>query len=296
MEQTGFNSFLVYFDIKEGIPLTPERYKIYQPKFKHKDEIEDIESNSLIAAESFSIQLNNYTKIKKYIWWLSVSYADRSPQSNIRKIKNLIKVTLRLREKPTNHFNFSIQDCINLCGSKYAYQFLEKRGIKNVKYLIEPISKPFLETPTNNHYERNNIILYNPAKPSKTMKKLLDHNKFNFKLLQGYNTSELSELYQKAKLYIDFGLFGGPERMPKEAVYFGCTILVGKRNAAKNNYDVAIPNKYKIKKIDDLQKIEKRINYMLNHYDQNIDDFKPFQNQIRNLENNFIQQIAKIFT
>ena len=52
--------------------------------------------------------------------------------------------------------------------------------------------------------------------------------------------------YTEAKLYIDLGEFGGPERIPKEAVYFGCNIIVANHNAAANDFDVAIPQEYKI--------------------------------------------------
>ena len=36
---------------------------------------------------------------------------------------------------------------------------------------------------------------------------------------------EISDLFRKVKLYVDFGNFPGPERLPKEAVYNGVNNL-----------------------------------------------------------------------
>jgi hypothetical protein len=83
--------------------------------------------------------------------------------------------------------------------------------------------------------------------------------------------------------------------MPKEAVYFGCTILVGKRNAAKNNFDVAISDKYKIKKYNNLEVVKKKIHSMLDNYDTNVGDFELFRDKINNLETTFMRQIEEIF-
>lgn len=295
MELAGLNAYLVYFKIQKDVPLMPERYKIYNPKFKERDEIEDNNQNLLIAAESYSDQLNGFSYIQKCIWWLSVHYAAYVPYTKMRIIKNFIKDTLKLREKSESHFDYSLKDCYHFCGSKYAYHFLKKRGLKNIYYLIEPISKPFLDYKDWKFNKREDVILYNPAKPSELMSKLLERGSFKFKPLTGYTPAELAEYYQQAKLYVDFGLFPGPERMPKEAVYFGCAILVAKRNAAKNNSDLAIPDKYKITRLKDIEFVEKRIQLMLDNYESIINDFKPFQTQIQHLEKNFIQQIKALF-
>jgi hypothetical protein len=296
MEMVGFDAYLVYFKAKKDIPLMPERYKIYNPRFKKEDEIDDNTNNILIAAETYSNQLNGFIHIQKCIWWLSVNYAAYVPHSTIRIIKNLIKDTLKLRKKPEKRFDYSLKDCKHICGSKYAYEFLRKRGLKNIHYCVEPISKQFLEYKDWKSYKRNNVILYNPAKPSELMLKLLERKNFEFLPLQGYTPAELAEYYQQAKLYVDFGIFAGPERMPKEAVYFGCTILVGKRNAAKNNWDVAIPDKYKIARMEDIEFVENRIRFMLDNYDRNSNDFKPFRDKIELLEVNFIKQLKESFS
>lgn len=294
MEKVNLTAYIVYFNTTVGINPTADRYKIYEPKIKKLEDIEDNENNLLIAPESSSILLNNCKRIKKCIWWLSVYYYDNPPLKRFQRFKNRIKKVVGMYEDP-NRFNFSIKDCLNLCGSKYTYEFLKKQGVRNAQYLVEPISKVFLDYKETDELQRDNVILYNPGKPSEIMTRLLESNEFEFNALKGYSVSELIDVYRKAKLYIDFGNFGGPERMPKEAVYFGCTILVGKRNAARNNFDVAILNKYKIKKYNDLDLVKQKIYYMLDNYETNIGDFEFFREKIKNMESNFVKQIEDIF-
>jgi len=221
MGKVNLNAYLVYFNTMNDVNPMPDRYKIYEPKVKNIEEIVDVESNIVIAPESSSILLNNYNKMKKCIWWLSVDYYDNPPQKRIRKIKNFVKILLGMKKKEVDRFQFSIHDCLNLCGSKYTYKFLKKQRVKEIKYLVEPISKEFLDYQYNGNNQRDNIILYNPAKPSKIMDRLLECNEFEFKPIRDYSPYQLIDVYRKAKLYIDFGNFGGPERIPKEAVFFG---------------------------------------------------------------------------
>jgi len=294
MEAVKLNAYLVYYGNSKN-NLTPDRYLIYNPKIKTIDEIIDIETNYIIVPENNTLLLNDFFKIRKCIWWLSVGFYDNPPMNFSEKIKNEIKYILGYKQKEKSKYNFNLHDCLNLCGSLYAFNYLTKLGVKNQKFLIEPISKEFLECKKKNDFERDEVILYNPSKTSVIMKKLLERKEFVFLPLQGYNIDQLIDIYSKAKLYIDFGDFNGPERIPKEAVYFGCSILVGKKNAAKNSFDVAIPNKYKIKNYNNVDLVSRKIRDMLFNYEKNIKEFDEFKIKISKLEVNFINQISEIF-
>lgn len=127
------------------------------------------------------------------------------------------------------------------------------------------------------------------------MKKLLKQGRFEFVAIQGMNPSQISELLRSVKLYIDFGEFPGPERIPKEAVYNGAEIIVGRRNAACNNFDINIPEKYKIRKYTNLEIVSDAIEKILTEYENNYHDFDEFRNQIAALEANFLQAIQAIW-
>lgn len=139
------------------------------------------------------------------------------------------------------------------------------------------------------------MVLYNPSKPSATAAELLKRNDISFLPLKGYSPEELIALFRRSKLYIDFGEFGGPERLPKESVLNGTLLLVGKRAAAVNDFDVAIPDKYKMENYADVEAVAEKIKYMLANYDGLIDDFAPFRKKIEGLKDGFVDSIRKIF-
>jgi hypothetical protein len=295
MEQVNLKAFLVYFNALVDVDPTPDRYRIYKPKTKNIEEVIDEESNIVIVPESNISLLIDFKRMRKCIWWLSVSFYEYLPQKRSLNIKKNIKILLGKREKEVREIQFPIKDCLNLCASKYTYEFLKEQKVKESKFLVEPISKQFLDWEKSEDFERDSVILYNPSKPSEIMTRLLECDEFKFKPIKGYSPYELIEVYRKAKLYIDFGDFGGPERIPKEAVYFGCNILVGKRNASKNDFDVAIPDNYKIKKYNELDLVKNRIREILDNYESDKSDFDPFREKIKNLELNFMKQIQEIF-
>jgi hypothetical protein len=295
MDTVGLDAYIVYFNVTEGIDPMPKVYDIYGKKRKKLTEIEDSKDNILLTAESSIAMLNGFKHIQKYIWWLSVNWFDFNALTYSILFKHKIKKFIGKESDISTYCKFKLKDCIHVCGSKYAYEHVLSLGIKNVGYLVEPISKAFLESNNQSDYERNDIILYNPAKPSKIMSQLLDDGKFQFKALTNMTPNELIEAYKQAKLYIDFGHFGGPERMPKEAVFFGCCILVGRRNAAENDFDVAIPEQYKIKDVDNLDIVKSSIDDLLINYDKYINDFLPFKAKINEFESTFTRQINNIF-
>lgn len=294
MEQLGLDAYLVYYETTDGLDPMPVEYTTYGIKRKSLNEIEDNENNILISAESGTIMLNGFKHIKKYIWWLSVNWFDYKPLTSRILLKHKIYKLFGKETNISTYCNFELKSCTHLCGSKYAYEYVMKLGLK-AAYLVEPISKVFLETDNNSDYKRDNIILYNPAKPSDIMNRLLAEKRFQFKPLTKMTTVELIDAYKHAKLYVDFGHFGGPERMPKEAVYFGCCILVGRRNAAINDFDVAIPEQYKIEDYNNIDMVNSKIEDMLQNFKAYRDDFIPFQMKISSLEDNFMEQMKKLF-
>ena len=104
------------------------------------------------------------------------------------------------------------------------------------------------------------------------------------------------KMYQKAKVYMDFGTFPGAERIPKEAVINGCCIITGKYGASAFYKDVPINDEYKIDaKEENIDKIILSIKDLFDNYDEKIKDYEEYRNTVLNLENNFIKQIKGVF-
>lgn len=305
LNQKGYDSWIVYYSDNEKEFSTPEKYKQYKPKTCLISEIDQNMHNIVVVPESATYLLERFDNIQKVVWWLGLVAHDRR-QPFILLLKSIYKCLLQKSIAPfllqMHRFKYylgnklSKDDSIeHACGSKYAYETVSKK-YKRVYYLVEPISKDFLELgPSNLTKNRKNAVAYNPAKKSITMKKLLKRAEFSFIPIKNMTPNQIANTFNTVKLYVDFGEFGGPERMPKEAVYNGCTILVADHNAASNDFDVAIPQKYKIKNYKNINMVSLKIKEMLENYENNIVDFIPFKQKIEGLEESFKQSIEEVF-
>lgn len=305
MDNLGYDVYMCYYD---GGKIA-DRYKIYNvTKFIELAQIEDNESHVIIVPEKLTYLLKNFDKIRKCIWWLGIKLYDgreTMPRNFVARLKSLLididyKIYLIFKFSLYQYFKESkyIIQCndYNLCGSKYAYDWVNRR-YKNVKLFVEPISVEFLKKglATNlNSQSRKDTVLYNPSKYSSVQATLISRSKFEYIPIKNLNISEMIELFREAKLYVDFGEFGGPERLPKETVYNGTLLLVANHNAAKNDFDIAIPHQYKID-TSNVVDVEIKIKEMLDNYNKIIEDFGFFRDKINSLEINFVNTIKVIF-
>lgn len=311
LTKLGYNAKISYYGNEKAT--CPELYKKYSPSVTPLCDIPDERQNVVVCPESSTYLLERYNRAQKCVWWLSYGYYDNAKVLKMPfkvKFKNAVKHILNLFLPKNKKFIYSKNkkernrayvdgSTINLCGSKYAYTQIERnhKHIRKKAMFVEPLSPEFLreEYVPLTSKGRSDAVLYNPSKPSDVMERLLKRDDISFLPLKGYSPEELISLFNKSKLYIDFGNFGGPERLPKESVLNGTLLLVGKRGAAVNDFDVAIPDKYKVENYDDDEAVAQRIKYMLANYDELIADFAPFRKKIQNLEKEFLKEIAEIF-
>lgn len=315
MVKQGFNCKIAYLaDTINGLEI-PEPYRIYINDMYLFKNVKDVEENNVIIPESLSFLSHKFKKANVYIWWLSVDnnlvdfswykrvfYLFTSPL-RILKHKQLYKCsvftkiinTMLCREYS---FNNERENVIHLCASYYALDIIGRKTQKKVNKCIEPISYIFLDKYKKEIIEciRNDTILYNPKKSGLIVEKLKQrYPSYEFKPLVNMTQQQLIEAYKKAKLYIDFGPFPGAERIPKEAVLYGCTIITGRRGASNYHGDVPIPDKYKFMNDNDLENIASMINFCLKNYDLCYPDFDEYRSTVLALESNFEKAINTIF-
>ncbi|MFN3786827.1 MAG: hypothetical protein ACK4SW_00305 [Sulfurihydrogenibium azorense] len=107
---------------------------------------------------------------------------------------------------------------------------------------------------------------------------------------------EVIKTLRKAKVYIDFGFFPDPERIPKEAAMMGCCVITGKRGSAAFFEDVSIPDKYKFEdKEENIPKIVKKIKDCFENFEERYKDFDYYRQVIRNGPKRFIEDLKNIF-
>ena len=149
-----------------------------------------------------------------------------------------------------------------------------------------------------NNTTKENIILYNPVKGKKVTQKLIDNNRdYNFIALENLSNIQVQELFNRAKLYIDFGNHPGKDRMPREAVMANCCIITGKRGSASNEVDIPILHKYKF---NDLKPIDNGlfrslVNNILTDFEANLCNFNDYKKSIISEKRIFQKQVKTIF-
>lgn len=308
----GMKAVICYCARKKDISGVPEPYKRYFADFECVKNIIDSSQNIIVCPETLMFYTRKIKNAKIYVWRLSVDFSFYK-RDFLNRFKYLLTYPLRYilrhsREKGharenliyyafSRSYNFKKElDVIHLCASYYAYDYVSKRSSKKVEFLIEPISKFFLEN-RDVVEKKENIVIYNPKKNGKFLQKIIKEAKnISFIPLIGLNQLELINMYSKAKVYIDFGFFPGAERMPKEAVLYDCLIITGKKGASNFYEDVVISDTYKFEeKAENIQKIINLINRMFMEYDDMLIDFQNYKKRVLELEESFVCDLKCIF-
>lgn len=312
LNNLNFDAKIVYFAYSKKHEFRiPDAYKIYLSDFIVEKDFIDKEENIVILPEHAVDKLKYLKKSKVFVWWLSVdNNVNRSSffwkifffatlPARVVKNWNYYKkrfgeAVVKTLQAKTYSFKNEKDNVEHICASYYAYEFVSKRTTKKVSLCIEPISKLFLDRYSlqREHLEcadRCDAILYNPKKSGKFVEKLAAlAPDLIFLPLKNMNQEQLVEKYVTSKLYVDFGPFPGAERMPKEAVLFGCCIITG-RNGASNHYgDVPIPDEYKYADYANRPDLVlDKIRDVLKNYSAKTKDFETYRNTVLDLEENF---------
>ena len=301
-------AYIVYTGKNNNIKL----YQQYNVKYATK--VEENENNLLIVPETMTSELCKYKKIKKCIFWLSKenfiiprkedhykNYKNKYP--NIPGLYFIIYLLSCIRDKRWRKYRFWSykNDILHLYNCEYAHQYLLEKGVNenNTQYLCGPIAEEYFIQNVDLE-KKENIVAYNPKKGLEFTKKLIEYVKsknenIEFIPIQNMNVNQIIELLKKAKIYIDFGNFPGPERMPREAVTLKCCIITGRNGASDNNIDVPIPDDYKFEdKEENLEKIYLKIKDIMENYKEYLNDFEKYRNKVKNQRDLFKVNIERI--
>ena len=274
------------FHIKYKIP---DEYGIYNVE---QCDFEDNNENIIILPE---VSTRYAWKIKKSmtgVWWLSVDNYYRKKRDNAVKDQiKYLKDLIRLRLMPI----FLMRKYLHFVQSQFAFEHLKDHNLTSnlLSDYLNPIH--FKE----HNIIKENIILYNPVKGKKITQKLIYDNKdFNFIALEKLTNEQVQMLFERAKLYIDFGNHPGKDRMPREAVMANCCIITGKRGSAKNNIDIPILSKYKLDDHDDIDNnlFRSIVNNIFSNFEMNLNNYTDYKNKIINEKDVFQKQVKTIFT
>ncbi len=253
-KQRNVHARLWYWSIHGGDPV-PDAFRGYGCGYVA--ELPKGYDGVVVVPEIWANEVLRFEGCKKAVYWLGVdAYASWTP--------------------PEKHGEFLKDDTIlHIAQSEYARDFLEKLGVRRVMKLVDVLNADFYE-----EYEeapRGDVVLYNPAKMTPFMHSLMKAcSGVTFKPIQGMTREEVISTMRSSKLYLDFGAFPGRERIPREAVMCGCCIITSRIGSAGFFEDFPHSDKFE-SKTGHIWAIRRRIQYVLEHYDECRRDFGFFR-------------------
>lgn len=187
-------------------------------------------------------------------------------------------------------------DTIHIANSQYATQYLRGLGIEPVR-IPDCLNDVFYHQ-YEDTFNRVDEVLYNPVQVKMTlfqqqvMAKATTQLGIRFKPLEGYTTNEIIDTFRHSKLYIDFGVFSGRERLPREAVMCGCCILTSNKGTAGYYSDNTIPKEYKLTDVDSAVEM---IRHILTNYDNCKHSFDEYREALKTDRKLYPIQVRRLY-
>nr|WP_199158648.1 hypothetical protein [Pedobacter sp. ASV2] len=296
----GMNAKMYYFPIVDrNIDPVHPFYKVYNVPYVTT--LENSTSNFLILPETSPevIFKKEFSKIKKVIWWLSVTNYYKMLAPIIRRTKRKPSYWIRKLYAPIEFATLEKikqMDIANIGHSYFSMDHLVKAGIKPTGQISDYMNHQFFKR-VNNQIEKEDIIIYNPVKNGEYLQKIIAKTpSLNWIALKGLTPEEVADKMNKAKLYVDFGYHPGKERMPREACIMRCCMIIGKEGSAAFNQDMPILDKYRFYKTDDnIDAIIETINSCLKNYEEEIINFIPYRDVLYHEEQEFEASVKTVF-
>lgn len=305
---TGFGqeAYLVYVDQGRIAPGTkvPAMYRKYRVQVS--DGVEDSPENLLVLPEIYFDFIYQFPAIRIACWWMSV---DNHYYSAC--LRDMLRFPWGMKERKDILYRYLVQGVrfrnsvadlrrqsdriIHLYQSAYALDHLTSLGFRNVAPLSDYIHPDLFST---SQVPKEDIILFNPKKGKKYTERLqVLLPDYTFIPLQGLSRLELNGLFDRAKLYVDFGPFPGKDRIPREAVLHGCCLITGRFGASAFQEDLPIPESYKIdlRVRDSWQSILSLVNDIFDDYPSRRKDFDLMRERIGAERETFLQEVKALF-
>lgn len=276
LNELKYNAFMIYHSGGQNLVRNGKHPVYNKYNTQYAEDIEDDVDNVIIFPEiyvnpAWGHDVLNwiYTKSCQIgLWWLA-AFDHNHSLNNIRpNVIHLVECHYALLSlKENNIIGYMLSDYIN-------------DDYKNIQY---------------DKKNKDNILLYNPVKGMHITHQILKRlSNIHTIPICNMNNSQIINLINRSKVYIDFGGLPGKDRLTRETALGGCCVVLGLAGAGLNDYDLPVPNKYKIK-LNDIDSSVNIINEIITNFDACHDDFESYRKEIKNNYNTFVNEINTLF-
>lgn len=314
--KSGKNAFVFYCDDKGNVlEINEPLYEEYCGSIVNN--IPDDNKSIIIVPETYVFFLNRYKYAQKVVWWLSLDYYLRKDAyfrakhtlylNGLNKYLYPVALLKQMLQKKKENSSVKKQDLkeyYHLYNCVYEKEYLIKIGIdpKRTHYLCGPIDSMIFQNSEKELTEGKRDIVAistNPKKVNKIFVKkiiqILRKKNINVVEINNLSKEEVFDVFKNAKVYCDFGFFPGPERLPREAVSLYCNIVTSYVGSAQNEYDVLVPNAYKIyPQKDNINKTISVIEKLLNNYSKEIVLYDKYREMVKTQFERFEKDVIEI--
>ena len=305
---TGLNqeAYVAYVDQGRIVPgvKVPAMYQKYRVRVS--DAVEDSPENLLVLPEIYFDFLYLFPAIRIACWWMSV---DNHYYSAC--LRDMLRFPWGMKERKDILYRYLVQGIrfrnsvadlhrqsdriVHFYQSAYALDHLTSRGFRNVVPLSDYIHPDLFVT---SRIPKEDIILFNPKKGKKYVEMVRERlPDCTFIPLQGFSREQLNDVFDRAKLYVDFGPFPGKDLIPREAVLHGCCLITGRFGASAFFEDVPIPDDYKFSMKGQIpwDGIVRLVRRIFTEYEMCSRDFDLMRERIGQEKEVFIREAKEFF-
>ena len=290
LRNLGYEAYMYYYYglIQKRTYPVNEHYVKFDLPFVYM--IDDEKDNVVIAPETNVEILRHLKYAQKVIWWMSVDNYFLTQHTLKGKIINVFGL---------RRYRINQPGIYHLAQSYYAMDFLRgKVADSHLMYLSDYLDDEFMASVHDRPIlQKTDKVLYNPSKGYEFTKKIMDSSPdLEWFPLKSLSPTQMREVMETSKVYIDFGNHPGKDRIPREAAISGCCVITGKRGAARFYQDVPIPEEYKFDdNTESIPAIVRQIKSCITDYGNHFHDFDLYRTMIREEHHAFLVNVKEIF-
>jgi len=249
----GFDTRIAY----GGDPIfgaVPSAFRSYG--LRNDQDVADGPDVLALAAHTDVAALEHLGAARKLVWWLRL---DPLAEAEVERA-------------------LAVPGAIHLAQSEYARRFLADRGVEAM-LVGDYVARSFVDRATAMMpAEKLSTVLYNADPTDELTPQLIAASQgvLQWVPVAGLGRDDVAELMAYSKVYVDFGAHAGRTRLPREALAAGCAVITGRRGAAGNGVDLALPEGFQFDEAEcSVLSVLDRIALAVMNFDSSTAQFAP---------------------